>query len=206
MAIDGITPLRNIYTYSQILDPILNSKNMYVEVSVQVTEKTDMDLLYKSDVYIVFGELLRQDKIPRNGYGCKIRNGFSNNANYDLYTLQFNNDYGGQGINSISVPYNSYQTSTSLFCATMVLGIGWNYETKQLFFHVNPNQYGDEYGLSIPVTSFPENTRLYIIAVNVDKTNNSFMNQPVQISVDSIYEHLAYQSVADKYLNGGDNN
>lgn len=203
MATDGITPLRNIYTYSQILDPILNSKNMYVEVSVQVTEKSDTDLLYKSDVYIVFGELLRQDKIPRNGYGCKIRNGFSNNDSYDLYTLQFNNDYGGQGINSISIPYNSYQTGTSLFCATMVLGIGWNYETKQLFFHANPNQYGDEYGLSIPVTSFPENTRLYIITVDVDKTDDSFTNQPVQVSVDSIYDYLAYKSVADKYLNEG---
>lgn len=39
MSIDGINPLRNIYTFSQILDPILNTKNMYVEIIATITKK-----------------------------------------------------------------------------------------------------------------------------------------------------------------------
>lgn len=196
-AIDGINPINIINCYSQIIDPIINSKNMYYEISIQVSETSSTsDLLYKNDVFVVMGELLRGDKTPRNGYGCRIRNGVTINENYDIYTCKFNNNYGSTGLNSASIQYNSYTTS-SFLCANCTIGVGWNYSTKTLFYHLNPLKHGNEYGLSITNVEFPTNTRIYVFGIDVQK--EKMKTSPLQVFIDT--KNFVYTDVANLYLN-----
>lgn len=155
-----------------------------------------MNRIYKNDLFIVFGELLVGDKVPRNGYGCKIRQGYTLSSNYDLYTLSFNNDYGSNGISSVTIPYEYYDSDT--YTARVTMGIGWDYNNKQLFFHINPKLYGDGYGLAIPVSSFPKNTRLYILTVDVDKDDTT--TNPTTITINAKRDKFVYTSVANNYL------
>lgn len=201
--IDGITPLNNINCYSQIIDPIITTKNMYYEIDVTVAaNQSDNNNQYKSYAIVAMGTMLRNTKVPINGYGVILKNDVTNQFYYDLYTAQFNNDYGGQGINSVSIPYQS--GISSLGYDKYTVGVGWNYQTKKLFYHINPTQYGDEYGLAIENVTFPENTRIYILGIDVDKKefSSDVLSNPLRVWIKT-RSGFKYQSVADKYLNGG---
>ena len=207
MAIDGIVPLNNIYCYSQIIDPILNSKNMYYEIKMYVPTTSISPgegfrfNIYRFQTFVVMGELLREDKTPRNGYGVKIMNGNTSLSNYDLYTLQFNNDYGSTGINSVTIPYNN--KTIPLGYQTFVIGVGYTYDTKSLFYHIEPDLYGDQYGLEIQNVEFPENTRIYVFLVDVDKTGDSTMTNGIITQIETRFDRFEYPDVANKYITGG---
>ena len=198
-AIDGIIPLRNIYDYSQIIDPIVSSKNMYYEISVTVPCKEVNGTPYKHDIFVVMGELLREDKTPRNGYGCRLRNSISSDKNYDIYTCTFNNDYGSTGINSFTIPYDNDFSSSLGYCR-YTIGVGWNYQNKTLFYHLNPTQYGNQYGLQIDNVEFPTNTRLYVFLVDVDKASVDGMNTNISTAIITKWDQFKFPDVAEDYI------
>lgn len=196
--IDEIIPLRNIYSYSQIIDPIVNSKNMYYEIKTTVPLKED-GTPYKFDVFVVMGELLRQDKTPRNGYGCRIRNSITVDGNFDIYTCEFNNDYGSTGISSDTISYSENYFG-GLGYARFTIGVGYNYTNKTLFYHIDPDKYGKQYGLQISNVEFPTNTRLYMFLVDVSKESTEGLTTNVTSYITTKWYEFEYPDVAEDYI------
>lgn len=196
---DHVDPLNNIIAYSQIIDPIVKNKNMYYEICVTVCQNTLNDNKpYKSWAMVCMGDMYRNKQTPCTGYGVLLKNNVSTDYYYDLYTAQFNNDYGAQGINSVTIPYAS--GGSGLGYTMYYVGVGWNYQTKQLFYHINPTLYGDQYGLAIDNVEFPENTRIYLLGIDVDKMDFKQPGMSYPLSIRIMTSGFIYQNVADKYL------
>ena len=146
-------PVSTTYTdYTVISDDlkkVLTNENLYLEFQMvsnnpyNTTGSTYDLVLPKSLVLLLY------DRTSDKSYGVNLVSGFNEENKYAIFTIS-----NGVYLNSVSIPYkansegyesSSYTDSTNKYR----IGIGYDKATKKLFFHIEPNLYGTEYGLGI---------------------------------------------------------
>lgn len=202
-------PVSTTYTdYTVISDDlkkVLTNENLYLEFQMvsnnpyNTTDSTYDLVLPKSLILLLY------DRTSDKSYGVNLISGFNEENKYAVFTIS-----NGVYQNSVAISYKAnsegYESSSYTNGGNKYrIGMGYDKTTKKLFFHIEPNLYGAEYGLGIDNVELNTDSGFVCLLTKAysrtkpDSSTYSFNNYDFEMSWFTKDTGFLYTDIATKY-------